>query len=209
MSCCPRCVEVSDEGVEAVAAGCRQLRVLRLYANQGITDVGVKSLAQLPHLQARPCRFCLPDMLVNSRISKLCLSQPMGRPALPRTSHSAQGVSRCPVPLTTQLVTRETESHQALRVARVQVLDVTGAHALSGVGVAALAACHELTHLALTWCIRVDDAGVVALAAGARGLQLLSLHGLQRVTDRWAGGFLQAVGIRLVVAEHTPVQDTC
>ena len=46
-----RCVAVSDEGLEAVGLHSKRLRVLRLYANSGITDVGLKAIAHLPHLQ--------------------------------------------------------------------------------------------------------------------------------------------------------------
>lgn len=36
-------------------------------------------------------------------------------------------------------------------------------------------------------CVRVDDAAVVAVAAGCRKLELLSLHGLRTLTDRSVG----------------------
>ena len=62
LSCCNylfvvfslRCVEVTDDGLEAVAGNLKQLRVLRLYANSAVTDVAVAAFAQLKHLQARP-----------------------------------------------------------------------------------------------------------------------------------------------------------
>ncbi len=49
---------------------------------------------------------------------------------------------------------------------------------------AALAACHELRELSLTWCVQLTDAAVTALAAGCPKLELLSLHGLRGITDR-------------------------
>ena len=36
-------------------------------------------------------------------------------------------------------------------------------------------------------CVRVGDAAVVAVAAGCRKLELLSLHGLRTLTDRSVG----------------------
>jgi len=45
---------VTDDGVMAATVGLRELRVLRLYANSGITDVGVKALSQLQHLEVGP-----------------------------------------------------------------------------------------------------------------------------------------------------------
>lgn len=42
---------MTDEGLEVVGRHCSRLRVLRLYANSGITDVGVKALSSLRHLE--------------------------------------------------------------------------------------------------------------------------------------------------------------
>jgi hypothetical protein len=51
-------VAVTDEGLEAVGQHCKQLRVLRLYANSGITDVGVKAIANLPYLEVKSLLSC-------------------------------------------------------------------------------------------------------------------------------------------------------
>lgn len=48
-----RCIAVTDEGLEAVGRHCSRLQVLRLYANAGITDVGIKTLAVLRHLEVQ------------------------------------------------------------------------------------------------------------------------------------------------------------
>jgi F-box/leucine-rich repeat protein 2/20 len=50
--------------------------------------------------------------------------------------------------------------------------------------VAALAACHRLREVSLTWCVQLTDTAVTALAAGCPDLELLSLHGLNGITDR-------------------------
>lgn len=50
-------------------------------------------------------------------------------------------------------------------------------------GVEALAACHKLSHVNLTWAVQVGDAGVTALAAGCPNLEELSLHGIPGITD--------------------------
>jgi hypothetical protein len=60
-------VAVTDEGLEAVGQHCRQLRVLRLYANSGITDVGVKAVANLPHLEVH-----LPRHLAGVVVLRQC-----------------------------------------------------------------------------------------------------------------------------------------
>lgn len=77
---------VTDEGLEAAGQHCRQLRVLRLYANSGITDVGVKAIANLPHLKVFPFAD-LPDFMVLTE----CLMQvvPAATPSLTCMSYAA------------------------------------------------------------------------------------------------------------------------
>ena len=54
---------------------------------------------------------------------------------------------------------------------------------LADAAIEALAACHELRHANLTWCVQLSDAALIALAMGCPKLELLSVHGLQRITD--------------------------
>lgn len=49
--------------------------------------------------------------------------------------------------------------------------------------VQALSSCHQLKSANLTWCVKVTDAGVIAMACGCPSLGLLSLHGILGVTD--------------------------
>ncbi|OEL15910.1 F-box protein [Dichanthelium oligosanthes] len=62
-------------------------------------------------------------------------------------------------------------------------LDLCGAQNLSDDGLVCISRCRGLTYLNLTWCVRVTDAGVVAIAQGCWSLELLSLFGIVGVTD--------------------------
>ena len=47
----------------------------------------------------------------------------------------------------------------------------------------ALANCHRLGSANLTWCVKITDVGLTALASGCPSMGLLSLHGILGVTD--------------------------
>lgn len=66
-------------------------------------------------------------------------------------------------------------------------------------GVAALASCHQLRTVNLTWCIQLTDAGICALAQGCRRLESLSMHGILGVTD----ASLQALAENCAATMHT------
>lgn len=49
--------------------------------------------------------------------------------------------------------------------------------------VQALAKCHMLQTVNLTWCVQLTDQGICPMVAGCNQLQLLSLHGLRGITN--------------------------
>lgn len=51
------------------------------------------------------------------------------------------------------------------------------------IGLQALAQCHKLETVNLTWCVQLTDTGVCPLIAGCKNLQLLSVHGLRGITN--------------------------
>ena len=71
------------------------------------------------------------------------------------------------------------------RCPRLRTLDCTGSRRLSGAAVAAVAgtAKASLTSLNLSWCVNVDDAALLGVAAHCPGLKTLSVHGSTRVSD--------------------------
>ena len=48
----------------------------------------------------------------------------------------------------------------------------------------AVAKCHKLEVVNFTWCVQLTDTAVCPLAAGCKGLQSLSLHGLRGITNQ-------------------------
>ena len=67
----------------------------------------------------------------------------------------------------------------------LRVLDCTGSRGLTGAAVRAVAetAGPRLASLNLSWCVAVDDEGVLGLADHCPNLELLSLHGSTHVSD--------------------------
>ncbi|CAN1800844.1 F-box protein At3g58530 [Linum perenne] len=55
---------------------------------------------------------------------------------------------------------------------------------LSDEGLSCIAKCKKILSLNLTWCIRVTDVGVIAVAESFTSLEFLSLFGIIGVTDK-------------------------
>lgn len=66
----------------------------------------------------------------------------------------------------------------------LRFLDLCGAQNLSDQGLCCIAKCKNLVSLNLTWCVRVTDVGVIAIAQGCTSLEFLSLFGIVGVTDK-------------------------
>ncbi|XP_065637104.1 F-box protein At3g58530 isoform X2 [Quercus suber] len=66
----------------------------------------------------------------------------------------------------------------------LKFLDLCGAQNLSDDGLSCIAECVNLVSLNLTWCVRVTDEGVMAIAQGCTSLEFLSLFGIVGVTDK-------------------------
>lgn len=66
----------------------------------------------------------------------------------------------------------------------LKFLDLCGAQNLSDDGLSCIAECVNLVSLNLTWCVRVTDEGVIAIAQGCTSLEFLSLFGIVGVTDK-------------------------
>ncbi|KAF9621108.1 hypothetical protein IFM89_016602 [Coptis chinensis] len=69
-------------------------------------------------------------------------------------------------------------------LSHLKFLDLCGAQNLSDHGLSCIAECNNLVHLNLTWCVRVTDVGVIAVAEGCTSLEFLSLFGIVGVTDK-------------------------
>ncbi|XP_010524781.1 PREDICTED: F-box protein At3g58530 isoform X3 [Tarenaya hassleriana] len=69
-------------------------------------------------------------------------------------------------------------------LANLRFLDLCGAQNLSDEGLALIAKCDKLVSLNLTWCVRITDSGVIAIANSCTSLEFLSLFGIVGVTDK-------------------------
>ncbi|XP_021283283.1 F-box protein At3g58530 isoform X4 [Herrania umbratica] len=77
------------------------------------------------------------------------------------------------------------ETYKKISVlSHLRFLDLCGAQNLSDEGLSCIAKCKNLVSLNLTWCIRVTDVGVIAIAEGCTSLEFLSLFGIVGVTDK-------------------------
>ncbi|VFQ91226.1 unnamed protein product [Cuscuta campestris] len=66
----------------------------------------------------------------------------------------------------------------------LKFLDLCGAQNLTDDGLSCIANCRRLLSLNLTWCVRVTDLGIKAIARGCMSLEFLSLFGIVGVTDK-------------------------
>ncbi|KAL6997507.1 beta-aspartyl-peptidase, partial [Sarracenia purpurea var. burkii] len=67
---------------------------------------------------------------------------------------------------------------------QLRFLDLCGAQNLTDQGLSCITKCNNLSSLNLTWCVRVTDEGVIAIAEGCSSLEFLSLFGITGVTDK-------------------------
>ncbi|MBA0692931.1 hypothetical protein Goari_010452, partial [Gossypium aridum] len=77
------------------------------------------------------------------------------------------------------------EAYKKISVlSHLKFLDLCGAQNLSDDGLSCIAKCKKLVSLNLTWCVRVTDVGVIAIAESCTSLEFLSLFGIVGVTDK-------------------------
>ncbi|KAH8087699.1 hypothetical protein JL720_7019 [Aureococcus anophagefferens] len=158
---------VSAGALRRVVAACPRLEVLQLYWHPKLPD-GVLEVAAAsagPRLREVNVSGCvaLTDVglaaLLDAapRLAKLNVTRGLAR-------YDALGGGACP---------------------NLRVLDCTGSRGLTGAAVRAVAetAGPRLASLNLSWCVAVDDEGVLGLADHCPNLELLSLHGSTHVSD--------------------------
>ncbi|KAL3685798.1 hypothetical protein R1sor_003820 [Riccia sorocarpa] len=159
-------LRITDEAVEYLLQTCTRLTELNLSGCKGITDKSLQALA-------KHCRGI--QSLNLTRCIKLT---DKGLISLLESCTSLQELYLYAVSSFTDDAFKKFSNVHELRL-----LDVCGAQYLSDEGVAAIAECAKLVSLNLTWCVRVTDVGLKALARNCKSLEILSLHGLLGVTD--------------------------
>lgn len=186
------CQKISDKGIEAVTSLCPNLHGLAIYWIVGLTDLSIvhitKNCKQILDLNLSGCKNISDKgiwLIANNyqALQKLNLTRCVkltddGVREILQKCSSLESLNLYALSSFTDKVYKEIGS-----LASLKFLDLCGAQNLSDDGLACISRCGGLTYLNLTWCVRVTDAGIVAIAQGCQSLELLSLFGIVGVTD--------------------------
>ncbi|KAL6133807.1 hypothetical protein ACLB2K_066040 [Fragaria x ananassa] len=192
------CQKISDKGVEDITSACTNLKVFSIYWNVRVTDTGITHLV-------KNCKYII-DLNISG--CKKLSDKSLQLVAQTYPELEVLNLTRC-VKLTDfglQQILNSCSSLQSLNLyalssftdeaykrisllAHLKFLDLCGAQNLSDEGLSCKARCNGLLSLSLTWCVRVTDVGVIAIAESCTSLEYLrkiqncSLFGIVGVTD--------------------------
>ncbi|PWA95553.1 RNI-like superfamily protein [Artemisia annua] len=187
------CQRVSDNGIEAITAASPSLRKISIYWNVRVTDVGishlVKNCKHIVDLNLSGCKGIsdkgLQMVADNYRhLESLDITR-----CIKITDGGLQHVMvKCSGLKSLNLYALSSFTDEAYKkislLAHLEFLDLCGAQNLSDEGLFCIAKCKNIRTLNLTWCVRVTDVGVIAIAEGCTSLEYLSLFGTVGVTDK-------------------------
>ncbi|KAM1936292.1 hypothetical protein ACFX15_013583 [Malus domestica] len=187
------CQKISDKGIEAITSACPSLKEFSSYWNVRVTDIGlahlVKNCKHIVDLNISGCKN-LSDkslQLIAQNYPELQLLN-LTRCVKLTDSGLQQILHGCPSLHSLNLYALSSFTDEAYKkislLSHLKFLDLCGAQNLSDEGVACIARCKGLLSLNLTWCVRVTDVGVIAVAQGCTFLEFLSLFGIVGVTDK-------------------------
>ncbi|KAL6540435.1 hypothetical protein OROMI_024318 [Orobanche minor] len=191
------CQKISDMGIELITCNCPKLKFFSIYWNVRVSDLGISNLV-------KNCKLVVDLNLSGCKV----LRNNVTDESLKLIAYNYQelqllNLTRC-VKLTDkglQMVLLKCSSLRSLNLyalssltdvayekisvlSDLEFLDLCGAQNLSDDGLYCIAKCKNLISLNLTWCVRVTDQGVIAIAQGCRSLEFLSLFGIVGVTDK-------------------------
>ncbi|PPS06644.1 hypothetical protein GOBAR_AA14001 [Gossypium barbadense] len=187
------CQKISDKGIEAVTSCCPKLKVFSIYWNVRATDEGVKHLVKnckyIVDLNFSGCKH-LSDkslQLVADNYPEL-ESLNLTRCVKMTDSGLQQVFVKCSFLQSLNIYALSSFTDEAYKkisvLSHLKFLDLCGAQNLSDDGLSCIAKCKKLVSLNLTWCVRVTDVGVIAIAESFTSLEFLSLFGIVGVTDK-------------------------
>ncbi|GAB2295450.1 hypothetical protein Dimus_029617 [Dionaea muscipula] len=187
------CQKIFDKGLEAITYISPSLKVFSIYWNVRITDIGIQHLVKnckhVVDLNLSGCKNitdhsmqliadCYQD-LESLNITRCIRLSDSGLDHVLTSCSSLQNLNLYALSRFTDRVYTKISLLPHLRV-----LDLCGAQNLSDEGLACIAKCKKLVSLNLTWCVRITDVGVLAVARNCTSLELVSLFGIVGVTDK-------------------------
>ncbi|BFG38339.1 hypothetical protein CerSpe_246140 [Prunus speciosa] len=187
------CQKISDKGIEDITSACPNLKVFSIYWNVRVTDIGiahlVKNCKHIVDLNFSGCKNlsdkCL--QLVAENYPELELLN-LTRCVKLTDSGLQQILHGCPCLHSLNLYALSSFTDEAYKrislLSHLKFLDLCGGQNLSDEGLSCIARCKSLLSLNLTWCVRITDVGVIAVAQGCTSLEFLSLFGIVGVTDK-------------------------
>ncbi|KAL8225276.1 hypothetical protein R6Q57_017833 [Mikania cordata] len=192
-------VRVTDVGISHVVNNCKHIVDLNLSGCKGISNKSLKMISErYQHLESLDITRCikitdggLQHIMVQcsglKSLNLYALSRYLVELCLPKWN--VDSVKSCWNNLIYEdsyiMFSFTDVAYKKLSLlAHLRFLDLCGAQNLSDEGLSSIAKCKDIRTLNLTWCVRVTDVGVIAIAQGCTSLEYLSLFGIVGVTDK-------------------------
>ncbi|KAL6539875.1 hypothetical protein OROHE_011646 [Orobanche hederae] len=176
------CQKISDMGIEFITCNCPKLKVFSIYWNVRVSDLGISNLVKncklVVDLNLSGCKV-LRNVLQLLNLTRCVKLTDKGLRMILLKCSSLRSLNLYALSSLTDV------AYEKISVlSDLEFLDLCGAQNLSDDGLSCIAKCKNLISLNLTWCVRVTDQGVIAIAQGCRSLEFLSLFGIVGVTDK-------------------------
>ncbi|XP_051148560.1 F-box protein At3g58530 [Andrographis paniculata] len=187
------CQKISDVGIEFITSNCPKLKIFSIYWNIRVSDLSIKSLVKncklIIDLNLSGCKNITDESLIliaehfhglqHLNLTRCIKLTDSGLQTILCKCSSIQSLNLYALSSFTDVAYKKLSL-----LINLQFLDLCGAQNLSDNGLSCIANCRNLTSLNLTWCVRITDQGVIAIAEGCRSLEFLSLFGIVGVTDK-------------------------